>query len=152
MTPEKNVKNQLIEKFSFLANAIEIKRPRRIFADIPADKFIEVFDFAIKKLSFDALTTITGLDEGNGYAIYYHLNRHGQIVLSLIVHIGKENPVIKTVSNYFPCADIYEREILDLLGIQVDGLAPGRRYPLPESFPKEHPLRKDWKKPAMEQE
>ena len=35
---------------------------------------------------------------------------------------------------------------MDLLGIKVNGLAEGQRYPLPEDWPKgDYPLRKDWK-------
>jgi membrane-bound hydrogenase subunit beta len=35
---------------------------------------------------------------------------------------------------------------MDLLGIQVEGIPPGRHYPLPEGWPEgQYPLRKDWK-------
>jgi len=54
--------------------------------------------------------------------------------------------VIKTITDIFPPADIYERELEDLLGAKVDGLGDGKRYPLPDDWPKgEYPLRKDWK-------
>ena len=46
----------------------------------------------------------------------------------------------------FPGAEPYERELADMFGIKIDGLKPGRRYPLPDDFPADqHPLRKDWK-------
>ena len=43
-------------------------------------------------------------------------------------------------------AQVYERELVDLFGAQVEGLPPGNRYPLTDDWPTdEHPLRKDWK-------
>jgi Ni,Fe-hydrogenase III component G len=53
---------------------------------------------------------------------------------------------IRTITSYFPGADIYERELEDLLGARIEGLVPGVRYPLPEDWPEgDHPLLKDWK-------
>ena len=67
-------------------------------------------------------------------------------MIDLKTSVPKTNPIIKTVFDRFPAADIYERELIDLLGTQVEGLNPGRRYPLPDTWPiDEHPLRKDWK-------
>ena len=68
------------------------------------------------------------------------------------MNIPKDKAVIKTITPLFLSADPYERELIDLLGIQVDELAPGRRYPLPDNWPAgQYPLRKDWKGlPAQE--
>ena len=67
-------------------------------------------------------------------------------MLNLSVSLNRENPEVKSVTAYCPSADIYERELMDLLGIKVIGLASGHRYPLPDNWPEgEYPLRKDWK-------
>ncbi|MGE5196918.1 MAG: NADH-quinone oxidoreductase subunit C [Deltaproteobacteria bacterium] len=146
MTEEEKIKQELEEKFAYLKDAVIIKRKGRVFAELPLDKFDEVFDYAIKQMRFSALSAITGMDKGEAFAVIYHLNREGKIILNLSVGLNKENPAVKTVIPYFPGADIYEREMVDLLGIEVEGLAPGNRYPLPDNWPKdEHPLRKDWK-------
>jgi Ni,Fe-hydrogenase III component G len=74
----------------------------------------------------------------------YHLTRPAGVVLTLVVNIPKSAPLLQSVSNYFPAADAYERELIDLLGIDVQGLPPGNRYPLPDNWPKGvFPLRKD---------
>jgi membrane-bound hydrogenase subunit beta len=145
--PENKIKQQLIDKFGFLNDKITIKRPRRIFAEIPSANFCEIFDYAVKQLKFSILVTITGLDEGATLGFIYHLaGEKNDIVLNLCTSVPKDKPLIKTVTNYFPAADAYERELVDLLGAQVEGLPQSSRYPLPDNWPKgQFPLRKDWK-------
>ena len=151
MTEEENIKKELIERFGFSDDKITVKRVRRIFIDLPAEKFAEVFDYAISKLGFVILSTITGLDEGATLGFIYHLARENGIMLNLHINVPKENPVIKTITPSFPAADAYERELVDLLGAKVTGLPEGNRYPLPDDWPADqYPLRKDWK-PATPQ-
>lgn len=145
MDEEEKIKQELEEKFIYLKGAVIIKRKGRIFAELPLEKLNEVFDHAVKQMRFSQLSAITGMDKGDAFAVIYHLSREGKIILNLRVSLNKENPIVKTVTSYFPGADIYEREMMDLLGIEVKGLAAGDRYPLPDNWPKgEHPLRKDW--------
>lgn len=137
---------ELIKKFSYLESAISTPRVRRISLLVSQDKFFEVFDFLVKDLQFTHLCAITGLDEGQFLSFIYHITTENGIVINLKTQVPKENPVIKTVMPYFPCAEVYERELIDLLGAVVDSLPPGNRYPLPDDWPRdEFPLRKDWK-------
>lgn len=145
MSEEDNIKSQLIEKFGFPSDKITVKRARRIFAEIPPADFPEVFDYTVKQLNFPILCTITGLDEGATLGFIYHLARENGIMLNLHTAAPKDKPVIKTVTGYFPAADAYERELVDLFGAQVEGLPAGNRYPLPDGWPaNQFPLRKDW--------
>lgn len=145
MSEEDIVKKQLVDKFSFLIDKITIQRQRRMFADIDAAQFPEIFDYAIKQLKFSILVTITGLDESATLGIIYHLARENGIMLNLHTNVPKEKPVMKTVTPYFPAADAYEREMIDLLGFQITGLPAGDRYPLTDDWPAgQYPLRKDW--------
>jgi Ni,Fe-hydrogenase III component G len=143
---EEDIKQQLIEKFSWLSDKITVPRARRLFADVPAASFTEVFDWAVTKLGFTILATITGLDEGSTLGAIYHIARIDGTVLNLHTSVPREKPVLKTITAYFPAAEAYERELVDLLGMQVDGLPAGNRYPLPDDWPaNQFPLRKDWK-------
>lgn len=151
MFPEEEaIKNELIKKFEFLQDKITITRVRRIFVDVPLEQFREVFDHAANQMGFEMLYTITGLDNGDSFGAIYHLGRKGIIALNLRVRIPREKPELKTISDRFPAADIYERELIDLFGIEVSGLVPGNRYPLPDGWPEgEYPLRKDWKESML---
>jgi len=145
LVEEEKIRQQLIERFGLPAEKVNVQRERRIWADIPAANFMEIFDYAVDKLGFVILGTITGLDEGSTLGAIYHLARESGIMLNLHISVPKEKPVIKTISARFPAADAYERELVDLLGMQVEGLPAGNRYPLPDDWPAgQYPLRKDW--------
>ena len=153
MSFEEKIKQELENKFSFLAGKITITRPRRIFLDVDINNFYKVFDYAVKQLRFPNLCAITGLDDGDKLSFIYHLGHDNGTILNVRTSVPKENPVLKTVMNYFPSAEIYEREVVDLLGAKVEGLPEGARYPLTDDWPAgQYPLRKDWKSPASEPE
>lgn len=146
MTTEETLLNEILKKFPELHDSARVQRARRIIVDVAQNRFEEVFALAKHELDFTILCTITGLDEGKDIAYIYHLSRKDGIMLNIGFRTPKEKPVIKTVIKYFPSAEIYERELVDLLGVIVEGLPEGIRYPLPDDWPKdEHPLLKDWK-------
>jgi membrane-bound hydrogenase subunit beta len=145
MTKEEEIQQELIKNFDFPESKIRVPKERRIFADVSIGAFEEVLKFLMDKIHFDTLCTITGLDEGTELAMIYHLTRQDGIVINLKTSVPKDNPVIKTIMDYFPSAEYYERELVDLLGAKVEGLPEGSRYPLPEGWPDgQYPLRKDW--------
>ncbi len=146
---ERRIRQELIDKFPRLESAVTVQRERRIFVDAGIEGFSEVFEYAVRSMGFSILVTITGIDEGDSFSVIYHLSRKNSIVLNFKVRTGRENPRIPTVTQIFPNAEMYERELMDLLGIRIIGLAEGRRYPLPDEWPAgSHPLRKDWNPPA----
>ncbi|HNX90992.1 MAG TPA: NADH-quinone oxidoreductase subunit C [Candidatus Omnitrophota bacterium] len=146
MADETKIKEELESKFGYLKDKTVLKRDRRIYVDINAENFHEVFQYIAKNMHFNALPAVIGLDEGATFGIIYVLCKDGSVLLDLKVHLDKSDPEIESVSKYFLSADAYERELTDLLGIRVKGLPNGPRYPLPDDWPAgEYPLRKDWK-------
>jgi membrane-bound hydrogenase subunit beta len=151
MTPEETAVSGLLARYQFMESRVRITRSRRIFAETDRDIFPSMLEYIVKELKFDVLCAMTGLDEGDAFGIIYHVASQNGIVLNLKVKVPKERPVIGTVTGMFRSAEIYERELADLLGIQVEGLAEGKRYPLPDDWPgNQYPLRKDWKKEMLE--
>ena len=146
MANETEAQNELVKKFGFLEGKVRVQRQRRIFAEVPYQNFIEVFEYAVGKLGFCILCTITGLDEIDKIAFIYHVAREDGTILNIKTGVPKEDPSIKTITYLYPGADIYERELMDLLGVKIEGLPEGKRYPLSDDWPKDQfPLRKDWK-------
>ena len=136
----------LESRFPALAGKTVAPRARRVRAIVEQSAFAEVFDFACDTLDFDRLCAITGLDEKDVLAAIYALGRADGTLLSIEVRVPRDAPVLDTVTGRFPGAANYERELDDLLGFEVRGLPAGKRYPLPDDWPRdEKPLRKDWK-------
>jgi membrane-bound hydrogenase subunit beta len=142
---ETNIKQALVTRFPALAETVTIQRERRIFVDVTQADFDNVFSHCVNNESAVILCAITGLDEGDTFGVLYHLACENGIMINVKTHIAKTDPKINTIGKIFPNADIYERELVDLLGIQVTGLAEGKRYPLPDGWPEgQYPLRKDF--------
>jgi membrane-bound hydrogenase subunit beta len=136
----------LVEAFPFLDGRVELRRERRIWAEVELPRFREVFDRAADELGFGNICIITGLDEGERLGFIYHLADESGTMLNIHTRAPKADPRIETVTDRFPSAHIYERELVDLFGAVVEGLPPGKRYPLPDLWPEgQYPLRKDWK-------
>lgn len=145
MSEELKIKEDLEAKFGFLRDKVEVRRVRRIFADVDYVNFRTVLEHLHGRLGFTVLPSITGTDEGPAFGVLYHLSRPGGVMLTLKTHVPRERPIIETVTKFYAGVDIFERELVDLFGIQVTGLPPGPRYPLPDNWPAgEYPLRKDW--------
>ncbi len=146
MTNEEKIKKELSDRFGFSTEQIRVARERRVFLEVPSDQFRRVFEHAVNGMGFKHLCTITGLDEGESLACFYHIARADGVVLSLKIRVPKANPVLPTITAIFPGGLSYERELVDLLGMRVEGLPQGKRYPLPDNWPAgQYPLRKDWK-------
>jgi len=145
MKAEEEIVNNIKNKFPQFSELVTIQRARRIWLKVPYESFEEVLNFLVKDLTFSSLCTITGTDDGEMLGVVCHIARKDGIVLNLKTQVPKSNPVWKSICTVFPGSTFYEREIADLLGFKVEGLPPGKRYPLPDDWPEgEYPLRKDW--------
>ena len=152
MADDQTILAELVAQFPALKDKARVQRARRLVAEVPYADFAPVFDHLIKRQGFVILCTITGLDLGADLGLIYHLAREDGAVLNLMTAVPKDRPVVQSVMNYFPAAETYEREVVDLLGFDVRGLPPGPRYPLPDIWPAgQFPLRKDWNAEMLEQ-
>jgi len=142
---EEAIKEKLEVRFGTNLSNWTIQRKGRIYVEMPREALVEVVQFAKEELGFDHLSTVTGLDAGEHLELIYHLFTKGML-LNLKTKLPLSDPKVKTITQLFPGAEPYERELEDMLGATVEGLPPGRHYPLPEDFPPgQHPLRKGWK-------
>lgn len=134
------------------AEQVSIPRERRVMAEISTAKMVEAVQ-TLKEAGMINIGAITGLDLGDRFEIIYHLYNNDGVLLNLKVFISRENPRIPSVAGVFPGVFLYERELIDLFGIMVEGNSYNRKYPLPEDWPDgEYPLRKDWKGLPAEKE
>ena len=152
MSNEETLKQELHSRFGLAEDKLRVQRERRVFAEVPRERLLEIIQSVRNDLGFDSLCTMTGQDEGEQLSLMYHLCHPNGVVLTLKLFTPKANPVVSTVSQLFPSAVLYEREAKDLLGFEFEGLTTeGSRYPLVDDWPEgQYPLRKDWKLEMLE--
>ena len=145
---QEQTRQKLEERFGADAANFAVPRPRRMFVDVPRERLMDVARFVRQDLGMTHLSTITGLDTGETLEMLYHFSAKG-LCLTLRVKLPANDPKVPTITGVYLNAESYERETMDLLGVVVEGLPAGRRYPLPDDWPAgDHPLRKNWKKAA----
>ena len=121
---------------------------------VAANKLPEVALFLRDQMGYDYLSNVTGVDyhpEDRMEAVYHFFRSTGGSDLELKVQLPRENPVVPSLVNIYPGAELQEREAYDLLGIQYEGHPDLRRVLLWDGFIG-HPLRKDWHEPYYEED
>ncbi|MCE1252923.1 MAG: NADH-quinone oxidoreductase subunit C [Anaerolineae bacterium] len=97
------------------------------------------------------LAAITGLDhpavegqnEGVLEAVYLFAN--GNAIAGLRTAVPYSNPVVPTLCNIIPSATLYERELMELFGVDVEGTPVREKLVLPDDWPDGvYPLRKSF--------
>jgi NADH-quinone oxidoreductase subunit C len=113
---------------------------------IRADSIIVVCAFLAEDpaLKFDYLMSLTSVDWPDRFDVVYHLYsipmKH-YIVLK--VRVGRDDPVIPSVTSVWNAANWQEREVYDMFGIRFEGHPDLRRILTEESW-EGFPLRKDY--------
>ena len=93
------------------------------------------------------LSTITGVDLGEEIAVIYHIDCGEGALLNLKLFLPKNAPNLLSVTDIFPGAILYERDLMEMLGVVVENHPDPRRLFLPEDWPEgNYPLRKEAKK------
>jgi Ni,Fe-hydrogenase III component G len=109
--------------------------------------------FAVSKFLFEELALrfviVTGIDSENCFEILYHFSNDetGCMVTVKAFIRDRENPSIESITPLIPGAEWIEREIHDILGIEIKNHPNMKRLILSDDWPEGvYPLRKDFKK------
>ena len=96
-------------------------------------------------LDFAFLTAITAVDYIEYFELVYHRlsMRYNRSTVLKTRCYGRAEPKVASVVDLWQGADLQEREIWDLMGVQFEGRPNLKRVLLWEGFPG-HPLRKDY--------
>ena len=101
-----------------------------------------------EEIKFDFLVLITSLEIKKGFqSIYLLHSTKTKKSLRIKVTVGKENPIVPTVSHIWSTANWYEREAYDMMGIIYTGHPDLKRILNPENW-EGYPLRKDYIPPS----
>ncbi len=117
---------------------------------LSVESLVGVCRFLQKDLQFTFLSSVTAVhwpERLPRFDVVYHLlSMPNRCELRLKVRVGErreEHPVVPTVSEVWPGANWYEREVFDLFGLHFSGHPDLRRILMPMDWTT-HPLRKDY--------
>lgn len=132
------------------ANAsVKIHAPRRTYVSVPRDDVHELARFLFKEKSC-RLSIATGIDKRDGIEILYHFSHDPSgTFYNIKTLVPKDDPTIKSLTDFLPAANWIEREIHELLGVDFAGHPnlvplltaetwPGDLYPLRRDYADEH--------------
>lgn len=144
MTTEE-IQKTIGDKLGAKVLEVAVKSPRQMFVAVAPDNLIEAMRVFKDDIGLYHLSTITGRDTGEKLEALYHLAMEG-MELTVRSQTDRANPKLPTIIPVYPGAVFYEREVHDLVGIDIEGHPDLRPLVLPEDWPQGvYPLRKDWK-------
>ncbi len=137
-----------------LADAIlelKVPKPRKAYILLKPEYHRDAVSLLLKNIEDSTLSTISGVDLGNELELNYHMACGGTVTLKN--RVPREKPVTRTITDILQGANLYEREVFDLLGIVFEGHPNLERLLLPDVWPQgNYPLRRDWKPPVIKEE
>jgi len=137
--------------------ATEIKQPEQNRLDfyMPVEKLLEAVETLIAN-HWGYLSFITGLDQpalpgADGEAaiedrleVLYHFAQ-GAAIATLRISLPYSKAEVPTICGLIPSVSLYERELMEMFGVNVVGTPDPRRLLLPDDWPEGvYPLRKSY--------
>ena len=140
----------LMKDFADAIVDLRIPRSKKAYILLKSERHREAVSLLLKNVEDTILSTITGVDLGSEIELNYHIACEGTVTLKNRIPKGK--PVTKTITDILPGANLYEREVHDLLGVEFVGHLNLERLLLPDNWPTGNfPLRRDWVPPEMQE-
>lgn len=131
------------------AKEVEIEEEKRVNTFVDKENYRDT----VQKLRDNGIyhiVTISATDIGEDFELIYHFDCGEGVVLNLRYDISKEDGTINSITDIFPGAEFYERELMDMFGIEVENHPDPRRLYMADNWPEgKYPLRKgmfDYKK------
>ena len=144
---QEELNNRLSEIKDKLIN-IEQTMDSRILLLCESENSYAVNKFLIEDLSL-RFVSATGIDSEDCFEILYHYSndKTGCVITVKAFIRDRENPSIESITPLIPAAEWIEREIYDILGIEINNHPNMRRLILADDWPEGvYPLRKDFKR------
>ncbi len=127
----------------------EVSRPRSDRLDVRVKAINElipiIVGLRVKRLGY--LSAIVGLDlglEANEIEVLYQFCPEGAVI-TLRVRVPRTNPSLPSLCDIIPSAEVFERELREMFGIEITGLRTTEHLYLPDDWPDgAYPLRRDF--------
>lgn len=117
-------------------------------AVVLAERLPEVALYVRDTLGYQLLSNITAVDymvDGVIELVYHFMHLDGGPPLVVKTRVPREQPIVPSLTPFWPGASLQEREAFDLYGVQFPGHPDLRRVYMWDEF-EGHPMRKDFPK------
>ena len=148
MTTEEilNLAEQIVQAWDW---ATDVCRPRPDRLDVKIkvlDQLLPIIvGLRVKRLGY--LSAIVGLDLGpqaNEMEVLYHFCPEGAVI-TLRVRVPRQGATLPSLCDVIPSAEVFERELREMFGIEISGLHTTDHLYLPDDWPDGvYPLRRDF--------
>jgi len=125
--------------------AVEQPAESRIYLSCEAENSYEINKFLFEDVGC-RFVTVTGIDSDDCFEILYHYSydETGCVITLKAFIRDREKPAIESITPLLPAAEWIEREIHDILGIDIKNHPNLKRLILADDWPEGvYPLRKD---------
>jgi len=90
------------------------------------------------------LTCVDWIEENEFQLVYLLMNWELGVRLQVRTRIDRDNPVFTTVTNIYPGAKYYERDVHEFFGVEFEGNPDSYKQLFLENWDDMPPLRKDF--------
>jgi Ni,Fe-hydrogenase III large subunit/Ni,Fe-hydrogenase III component G len=139
--------DQLRQRFGADILSANLPSERCLFVFVEPAALKAVCQYIFRDLDARYIVSI-GADErpvSGAFLIAHNFAFDGEhVICGVLAHLPGDHPAIDSISDVVPPANWGERELRDLVGIQLSGHPYPKRLVLPDGWPEDmHPLRKD---------
>src|SRR5512140_1235174 len=129
--------------------ATEVSRPRFDRLDVKIKDLAQlvpiIVGLRVKRLGY--LSAIVGIDlgpEANEMEVLYQFCPEAAVI-TLRVRVPRQGASLASLCDVIPSAEVFERELREMLGIEITGLHTTEHLYLPDDWPDGvYPLRRDF--------
>lgn len=118
---------------------VYVEKQNRIWVKVPLNKLLKTCESLRHEYGVIRVISISGRDAGKSIEVIYHLEL-GHGVISVKTEVPKKNDSVPTLTKIFPSANLFERELAEMLGIKVEDHPNLKKLFLPPEI--ENPLRR----------
>ena len=91
-----------------------------VWIEVPRKDLIKVCERLRHEYGVVRVISISGYDTGKIIEVIYHMEL-GHGILNLKTWVPKRSNSVKSITGVFPSANLFERELAEMLGIRVSG-------------------------------
>jgi NADH:ubiquinone oxidoreductase subunit C len=152
---EENMVKTVKENFPTDIKEATILRRSRVNITVAPEKMTDVAIFLRDKLGYDQPSGVSAVDYNREarFEIVYHLSSiqnsdHADIIINLKESVPRNNPRAISLVNVWPGVENYERESMEMFGLQFEGHPRPEKLFLNDNWDGPPPLRKEIRFPT----